>query len=112
MVLPDLRIFNHELGHTFGLYHSHGMNCSGVVIGSDCDNIEYGDRLDIMGGRALHFNAFQKERLGWLVPSNCRHMKQWEQARSHSKYSGTLTRLADCRDGFISSIDKLLALMP
>lgn len=65
-VFPDLRIFDHELGHSLGLHHSHGMNCTGAVIGSDCDEVEYGDRLDIMGGRELHFNAFQKERLGWL----------------------------------------------
>lgn len=65
-VFPDLRIFDHELGHSLGLHHSHGMNCNGAVIGSDCNEIEYGDRLDIMGGRELHFNSFQKERLGWL----------------------------------------------
>ena len=65
-VFPNSRVTTHELGHNFGLYHSHGLNCVGAVIGSTCDTVDYGDRLDVMGSRELHINAFQKERLGWL----------------------------------------------
>jgi hypothetical protein len=58
----QLRVLGHEMGHNFGLYHSHSLSCgAGVCTGSD-----YGDTWDIMGSSSGHFNAFQKERLGWL----------------------------------------------
>ena len=63
----------HELGHNFGLYHSHSLDCGTNVVTQDdagCTSTEYGDVLDVMGGSpnnaAAHFNAFQKEYLGWL----------------------------------------------
>jgi len=37
------------------------------VIGTSCSSNEYGDILDMMGAsHSAHFNAVQKERLGWL----------------------------------------------
>jgi hypothetical protein len=50
-----LKVVGHEMGHNLGLCHSHSpVN-------------EYGDTLDIMGNPSSgHFNAFQKEQLGWL----------------------------------------------
>jgi len=63
----NLQIVGHELGHGMGLYHSHSLVCQDAVIGTDCTKREYGDGLDIMGNSlSAHFNAFQKERLGWL----------------------------------------------
>lgn len=60
-------IVSHELGHTFGLYHSHALECGTDVIGDNCLTAEYGDALDRMGNHSGgHFNAFQKARLGWL----------------------------------------------
>jgi hypothetical protein len=56
----------HELGHSFGLDHSTALDCGATSIGSSCTMIEYGDKLDDMGGGSYHFNAYQKERLGWL----------------------------------------------
>ncbi len=58
----------HEMGHNLGLYHSHALECGSAVIGSNCTNVEYGDTLDTMGSAVppKHFNAPQKERLGWL----------------------------------------------
>lgn len=60
----------HEMGHNFGLYHSHSLDCGANVVGGTCTASEYGDVLDVMGGTpgggAAHFNAFQKEQLGWL----------------------------------------------
>ena len=56
----------HELGHNLGLYHSHGLDCGAMVLGDGCTSIEYGDTADLMGGPTAHFNAFQKDRLGWL----------------------------------------------
>ena len=62
----DARVVGHELGHTLGLFHAHGLECGGHVLGADCQNVEYGDPLDIMGQRIAHFNGFNKERMGWL----------------------------------------------
>ncbi len=57
----------HELGHNLGLYHSNAQSCGTSTLGSSCSTIEYGDTGDVMGNRVpAHFNAFQKERLGWL----------------------------------------------
>jgi len=62
-----LKVVSHEMGHNFGLYHSHAWSCGGTTLGSSCNSIEYGDSIDDMGSPAAgHFNAFQKERLGWL----------------------------------------------
>lgn len=56
-------IVAHEIGHNFGLYHSHSLSC----ILDVCSFSEYGDLFDTMGGTLTgHFNVGQKEDLGWL----------------------------------------------
>lgn len=61
------RVYAHELGHSLGLYHSNALDCGATATGSTCTALEYGDKYDIMGtSTTAHFNAFQKERLGWL----------------------------------------------
>jgi hypothetical protein len=66
----DAHTINHELGHAFGLWHSHSLDCG--TTATICANgtlVDYGDRLDVMGtvqSASPHYNAFQKERLGWL----------------------------------------------
>ncbi len=79
----DLEVAGHELGHGLGLWHAHGLECGKAVIYSSiktilpippdppppgtCYNYEYTDISDLMGsGNPKHFNAFAKERLGWL----------------------------------------------
>ncbi len=58
-----VKVVSHELGHNFGAYHSHSQPCDP----SGCSSVEYGDDHDDMGQVSNgHFNAFQKERLGWL----------------------------------------------
>ncbi|WP_188860062.1 Ig-like domain-containing protein [Marinobacterium nitratireducens] len=74
----------HELGHNYGLQHSHSLACTdGSSIGtgtpalgttvpwSNCREREYGDLVDVMGdSRSAHFHANQKELLGWLEYGN------------------------------------------
>jgi len=62
----QLRVVGHEMGHNLGLYHSHSLDCGSTVIGSSCTSSDYGDTLDIMGSSSYHYNAYQKERMGWL----------------------------------------------
>ncbi|HSD00675.1 MAG TPA: Ig-like domain repeat protein [Casimicrobiaceae bacterium] len=60
----------HEMGHNFGLLHAASLRCSGV-IGGTCSVSEYGDPFDAMGNqRAMHYNAMQKSKLGWIPPSS------------------------------------------
>jgi M6 family metalloprotease-like protein len=66
----DSHTVDHELGHAFGLWHSHSLDCGmGATICSSGTVVEYGDVLDAMGQPqkpSPHYNTFQKERLGWL----------------------------------------------
>ncbi len=63
----ELGVVGHEMGHNFGLEHSHSLACSGATLGAGCTSLEYGDGIDIMGwSPSAHVHAFQKERLGWL----------------------------------------------
>jgi hypothetical protein len=63
----DLRVVGHELGHNYGLHHAHSLECGTDIHGGNCISQEYGDKFDIMGmDYAAHFNAFNKEKLGWL----------------------------------------------
>jgi gametolysin peptidase M11 len=66
----NLHVINHELGHAFGLWHSHSLDCgTSATVCSSGTVAEYGDRMDTMGtvqGASPHYNSFQKEQLGWL----------------------------------------------
>ncbi|MEO5971700.1 MAG: hypothetical protein ABIQ95_17380, partial [Bdellovibrionia bacterium] len=62
------KVIAHELGHGFAMGHAGYSLCSGPnPLGSECGLVEYGDPSDAMGNLHMgHFNAFHKERLGWL----------------------------------------------
>jgi hypothetical protein len=61
-----LKVVSHEMGHNFGLYHAHSLDCGSTVLGTNCTTSDYG-AIDTMGNPAAgHFNAFHKDRLGWL----------------------------------------------
>jgi hypothetical protein len=68
----DQNVVSHELGHGLGLYHSHGLGCGTLVYATiGCTQYEYGDSYETMGssstnGLSMDYNAFQRERLGWL----------------------------------------------
>ena len=59
----QLKVVAHEMGHNFGDWHSNSQPCQNGA----CSTSEYGDDRDMMGLSGTgHFNAYQKERLGWL----------------------------------------------
>jgi hypothetical protein len=58
-----------ELLHNFGALHSHSWSCTGVIGGS-CQDSEYGDPFDPMGGGCYHTNVYQKAAQGWLGRCN------------------------------------------
>ena len=69
----------HELGHSLGLPHSGGYDCSGKATAmnqGDClVTITIG--YDIMSyGLGYDFNSFYKEKLGWLNEENIAEVKQ------------------------------------
>jgi hypothetical protein len=64
----------HEFGHNLGLWHANYWTPSDIqtVIGPGSNN-EYGDTFDTMGSAsagALHFNAWEKQRLDWINPTS------------------------------------------
>lgn len=63
-------VIDHEMGHAFGLWHSHLLDCgTTAIICSNGTLQEYGDQMDVLGtvqSAYPDYNAFQKERLGWL----------------------------------------------
>jgi len=70
----------HEIGHSLGLYHSHGLECGAVTVSLNCltnassNSAEYGNAWDVMGNNwpgdahdaVTWFSAQQELTLGWL----------------------------------------------
>lgn len=64
-------VMSHEIGHSLGVMHANGWDCQDQILYGDCQHREYGNYFDTMGNGnlSLHFNAFYKELLGWINPS-------------------------------------------
>ncbi|MCX6749280.1 MAG: DUF4215 domain-containing protein [Candidatus Pacearchaeota archaeon] len=68
---PFLEI--HEFGHNFGLGHANYLECENKNLSENCVIFYYGNLFDVMGsGQAIakHFNAYSKELLGWIPPTD------------------------------------------
>jgi hypothetical protein len=63
---PELQVVAHEMGHNFGLWHSHALDCHPAIIGTGCPSLEYGDEFDIMGYSSYHFSATRRSAW-WLA---------------------------------------------
>ncbi|MEX1366309.1 MAG: hypothetical protein AB1Z98_24505, partial [Nannocystaceae bacterium] len=67
---------NQELGHNYGMGHSHAYSCPATPEGmdhnlyEDCSHVEYGHPYDPMGNGCGHMNAVQKTYMGWIDGCN------------------------------------------
>jgi MYXO-CTERM domain-containing protein len=67
---------NQEIGHNYGMGHSHAYNCGmdengeEIVFADNCAHVEYGDPFDPMGDGCGHINAVQKVYMGWIDDCN------------------------------------------
>jgi hypothetical protein len=67
---------NQELGHNYGMGHSHAYSCPATPDGfdhppyEDCSHVEYGHPYDPMGNGCGHMNVVQKTYMGWLRECN------------------------------------------
>jgi hypothetical protein len=60
---PTVELLAHELGHTFGLGHAMGADCTDLLR---CGLEDTGDSLSPMGTGTLDYSAYEKFLLGWI----------------------------------------------
>ncbi|MBI3071379.1 MAG: hypothetical protein HYY84_04545 [Deltaproteobacteria bacterium] len=73
----NLATLIHENGHSMGyalgsgrsLNHAHDLDAAdSVLFPGALEKSDYGDHYDPMGTGTMHFNAFHKEKVGWIRP--------------------------------------------
>ena len=62
-------LFEHELGHTFGMSHAGSLDCEHA-----CALNPYGNLLDVMGSGVGDFGALQKAEAGWPLNTEVVHV--------------------------------------
>ncbi|HYE07607.1 MAG TPA: PA14 domain-containing protein [Planctomycetota bacterium] len=65
----DFRVTAHELGHNYGLWHANAWRPTDGTPNNAGYHEEYGEPFDTMGTNGSperHFNAYEKNVLGWL----------------------------------------------
>ena len=66
-------VTNHELGHNYGLSHANSWDTTNDSIYGPGIFEEYGDSFDnmgLIGGPQYHFNAWYKQTLSWITPTD------------------------------------------
>lgn len=73
-------ILMHEFGHALGLNHIRGLLCEELIPMNNCTDMLFGNYYEVMGLASnlfsLHFNVWEKAKLGWLNPSELRTITQ------------------------------------
>lgn len=87
-------ILAHEVGHSLGLSHAHGLLCGNKPIApyQNCTLYNYGDRFDLIGGAwdyHSHTNAKNKLMQGWISPNN---LQTITSSGEYTLYSSSKTR--------------------
>lgn len=64
-------LHTHEFGHNLGANHAGFWDCDGTmnINSPQCEWVDYGDPISVMGGGRGHFNSAHKDKLGWFTGS-------------------------------------------
>lgn len=78
-VLTNLEhLLIHEFGHALGLYHAHGLKCTGILPTETCEHQGLGNYFNAMAYNTigLHLSVWQKAALNWFTSSELKTITQ------------------------------------